>query len=90
MHLDVYLSLDKTLYPTRAGVAFRQYNKDKPAKYELLFRSINSAEVLYTYTSVIYAGKPIDKPGPYYIQTTDDIVKYLANSLTRDANIKRA
>ena len=83
-----YLSLDETLYPTRVGVAFRQCNKDKPAKYGLLFRSINSAKVLYTYTSIFFAGKPVDKPGPHYIQTMDDIVKYLVNSLTREANIK--
>ena len=37
MHHDVHLSLDETLYPTRVGVAFRQHNKDKPAKYGLLF-----------------------------------------------------
>ena len=59
MHPNVYLSLDETLYPVRVGVVFRQYNKDKPAKYGLLFRSINSAEVLCTYTSVIYAGKNV-------------------------------
>ena len=88
MHPHVYLSLDETLYPTRVGAAFHQYHKEKPAKYVLLFRSINSAEVPYTYTSVIYAGKPVDKPDPYYVQTTDDIVKYLVNSLTREANIK--
>ena len=29
------------------------------------------------------------EPGPYYVQTTDDIVKCLVNSLTREANIKR-
>ena len=88
MHPDLYLSLDETLYPTRFGVAFRQYNKDNLAKYGLLFRSINSAEVPYTYISVTYAGKPVDKPCPYYVQKADDIVKYLLNSLTREANIK--
>ena len=88
IHPDVYLSLDETLYPTRVGVAFHQYNKDKAAKYGLLFRSINSVELPYTYTSVICAGKPVDKPRPYYVQTTDDIVKYLVNSVTREANIK--
>ena len=85
----MYLLLDETLYRTRVGVAFHQYNKNKPVKYGLLFQSINSAEVPYTYTPIIYAGKPVDKPGPYYVQTTADIVKYLVNSLTREANIKR-
>ena len=88
MHPHVYLSLDETLYPTRVGAAFHQYHKEKPAKYVLLFRSINSAEVPYTYTSVIYAGNLVDRPGPYYVQITDNIVKYLVNSLTRKANIK--
>ena len=60
----MYLSLDEMLYTTRVGVAFHQYNKDKSAKYGLLFRSINSAEVPYTYTSIIYPGKAANKPGP--------------------------
>ena len=84
----MYRSLDETLYPTRVGVAFHQCNKDKPAKYELLFWSINSAEIPYTYNSVIYAGKPLDEPGSYYVQTTDDIVEYLVNSLAGETNIK--
>ena len=88
MHPDVYLSLDETIYRTRVGAAFRQYNKGKPATYGLLFRSINSAEVLYTYTSIIYVVKPVDKSSPYYAQIMDHIVKYLVNSLTREANIK--
>ena len=67
MHPDMYLSLDETLYPTRVVVAFCQYNKDKLAKYGLLFQSINSAEVPYTYTSVISADEPVDKPGPYIV-----------------------
>ena len=88
MHPDVYLSLDETLYSTGVGVTFCQYNKEKPAKYGLLFQSINSAKVPYTYTSLIYAGKPVDIPGLYYVQTTDDNIKYLVNNLTREANIK--
>ena len=31
-----YLSLDETLYATRNGVAFRQYNPSKPARYGIL------------------------------------------------------
>ena len=34
MHPDVYLSLDEMLYPTRVGVAFRRYNKDKPGSMD--------------------------------------------------------
>ena len=32
-----FLSLDETLHTTRVGVAFRQYNKNKPTKHGLLF-----------------------------------------------------
>ena len=53
--------IGETLYPTRVGVAFCRYNKYKPAEYGLLFRIINSGEIMYTYTSVIYAGKPINQ-----------------------------
>ena len=88
MHPDEYLLLDETLYLTRVGNVFHQYNKDKQTKYGLLFGSLNSAKVPYTYTSIIYAGKPVDKPGSYFVQTTYDIVKYLVNSLAKEANIK--
>ena len=39
-----YLSLDETLYPMRNQISFKQYNPDKPAKYGMLFKSINSGE----------------------------------------------
>ena len=38
-----YLMIDETLYPMRNQIAFKEYNPDKPAKYELLFKSINCA-----------------------------------------------
>ena len=40
---DDYLSLDETLYPMRNQVSFKQFNPSKPAKYGLLFKSINAA-----------------------------------------------
>ena len=72
---DDYLSLDETLSLTRVGVAFHQYTKKKPAKYGLLFRSINGAEMPYNYTSILYSGKPPGEPNEYYITTTDDLIK---------------
>ena len=56
---DEFLSLDETLYLTRVGVAFRQYNKSKPANYVSIFRNLNYAEMPFTYNSVMYLGKPI-------------------------------
>ena len=40
---DDFLAIDETLYPTRGGISFKVYNKDKPAKYGLNFRSLGSA-----------------------------------------------
>ena len=85
---DAYLAIDETFYPIRVGVAFRQYNKNKPANYGLLFRSINSAEMPYTYSSTLYAGKPPGEPNEHYLTSTDDIIKHLVSSLSGHANLE--
>ena len=41
--LEDYIYLDETLYPTRNQVNFKQYSPDKPAKYGILFKSLNCA-----------------------------------------------
>lgn len=74
---DKCLLLDETLYPTRVSVTFRQQNKTKHAKYGLLFPSVNSAEMPYTYTSTLYSGKPSAEGNEYYSTTLDDLAKYL-------------
>ena len=56
-----YLSLDETLYPMD-NVTLKQYNPDKPAKYGVLFKSLNDARHSYTYRSLVYAGKPNKQP----------------------------
>ena len=43
---DVYLAIDKRIYPCRGRVKLKQYNPDKPAKYELLYRRIYDSTVL--------------------------------------------
>ena len=40
---DDFLSLDETFYPMRVQISFKQFNLSKPAKYGLLFKSINAA-----------------------------------------------
>ena len=55
---DAYLAIDETLNPTRGKIAFKTYNKDKPAKYGINFRSLGSSERPYVYYSIPYAGKP--------------------------------
>ena len=38
-----YLCIDETLFPMRNQIAFKQYNKNKQAKYGLLIKSLNSS-----------------------------------------------
>lgn len=39
------------------GIVFKTYNKDKPAKCGLNFRSLGSSTRFFIYLSVSYAGK---------------------------------
>ena len=41
-----YIAIDETLYPTRGGISFKTYSKDKPSKYGLNFRSLGSSGIL--------------------------------------------
>ena len=60
MSPDDYIAIDETLYPTRGGISFKTYNKDKPAKYGLNFRSLGSSRHPYIYYTVPYTGKPVE------------------------------
>ena len=55
---DDCLAIDETLYPTRRGISFKTYNKDKLAKYGLNFRSLSSSRHPYVYYTIPYTGKP--------------------------------
>ena len=72
-----YLSLDEPLYPTRVQIRFKQYNPDKPAKYGLLFKSINGARYPYTHQSIVYSGKPAGEPNEFYNAVTINYIKQL-------------
>ena len=80
---DTYLSLDESLYPTHVGVSFRVYMKNKPHRYGMLYRSINSAVVPYTYTAIVAAGKPQEESHQYYISGTCQYVQTLVKNLER-------
>ena len=54
-----YIAIDKTLYPTRGGVSFKKYNKDKPAKYGLNFMRLGSSRHPYNYYIVPYTENPV-------------------------------
>ena len=80
--LEDYLSLDETLYPMRNQISFKQHNPDKPAKYGLLFKSINAARYPYTqHRSIVYSGKPEGEPSEYYISGTINYINVLVSNL---------
>ena len=64
----------------RNQVSIKQYDPNKPAKYGLLFKSLNDARFPYTYNSLVYAGKPEQVGGPYYIDTICDCIKTLVET----------
>ena len=47
MSPDDYIAIDEILYPTRGGISFKTYNKDKTAKYGPNFRSLGSSRRPY-------------------------------------------
>ena len=83
-----YLTVDEILYPMRHQIAFRQCNPNKPHKYGLLCKLLNDSSFPYTYKSVPYAGKPTSENGPYYIEGTENYVKYLVNETKRNVLLK--
>ena len=84
-----YISLDETLYPTRTQVSFKQYNPDKPAKYGVLFKSLNCARYPYTYQTHVYSGKPeVTEGNRYYVQGTINYIKYLVENLEKCHRLK--
>ena len=73
---DDLLSIDETLYPMRNKVVFKQFNPNKPAKYGLLFKSINASR--YT------VGEPTEeyKPGTF------EVTKHMVSKLQRYTTLR--
>ena len=71
----------------RHQIAFRQYNPNKPHRYGLLVKSLNDARVLFTYKAAPYSSKPKDGNVPYYIDHTENYVKYLVEGFEKDASL---
>ena len=82
-----YLTIDGTLYPMRNQISFKQYNPDKPAKYEMLYKSINSARYPFTHQSHVYCGKPEQEPDGNYVSGTINYVKYLVAKFSEHQNL---
>ena len=49
---------------------------------------MNNSSFPYTCKSVPYAGKPASENGPYYIEGTENYVKYLVNETKRNVSLK--
>ena len=74
MSSNDYIAIDETLYQTRGGISFKTYNKDKPAKYGLNFRSLGSSRRPYICYIVPYTGKRVEVT-ENHIKNTLTVVK---------------
>ena len=72
-------------------LSFKQFNPSKPAKYGMLFRSINSScRFPYTYTTAVYVGRPVGLPSnlcKYYVTGVEETVKSLVRNLEKTTNL---
>ena len=57
------------VYFMRTQIAFKQFNPNKPAKYGMLFKSVNAARYPFAFITSVY--------GPFYISGSDAIVMHL-------------
>ena len=74
MSPDDYIAIDETLYPTRGGILFKTYNKDKLAKYGLNFRNLGSSRYPFIYYTVSYTGNSVEVTESH-IKVTLNLVK---------------
>ena len=85
------MSLDETLYPMRTRIGFKQFNSNKPAKYGLLFKSINACRYPYTFRTAPYVGKPKNHSNQdqckFYVRGTEDTVKRLVTDLEQHTSL---
>ena len=82
------MSLDETLHSCRNQISFKQYNSSKPHKYGLPLKSINSVKYPFTFRSVVYSGKPLELPAPYYIPGITSILQALLTWLSNSVDLQ--
>ena len=85
---DDLISIDETLYPMRNKVVFKHFNPNKPAKYGLLFKSINASRYPYSFVSAPYCGKPVGEPTEEYKPGTFEVTKHMVSKLQRYTTLK--
>ena len=84
IQMDKFGTIDECLYACRNQVAFRQYNKSKPAKYGILIKCVNEVSFPYTHHSAVFAGKPQvieDGMNPYYTNTVLEVTLNMLRSV---------
>ena len=52
-------------------IAFRQYNPNKPHRFEILLKFLNKLHFPFTYKASPYTGKPEQGDALYYICATE-------------------
>ena len=80
---DDFHAIDETLYPTCGRVILKIYNKDKPAKYGLKFRSLGSSRKAYVYYKIPYGCKS-KEISDSYIGDTFTLVKRIVDGYERN------
>ena len=69
-------------------VAFKQFNPNKPAKYGLLFKSINASRYPYSFVSAPYYRKLVGEPVEKYKPGTFEVTKHIVSKLQRHTTLK--
>ena len=67
---------------------FKQYNSNKPNKYGILFRSVNTVKYPFTLQTSVYCDKPTGEPGPYYVHGVMPVVQSLVTNLSANVDLK--
>jgi hypothetical protein len=56
------------------GFSFKSFQKAKPGKFGILYRSLNDSRRAYTYRSHICAGRPVSNPTEHYVQGIEEVL----------------
>ena len=75
----------------KTHIGFKQFNPNKPAKYELLFKSINACRYPYTFQTAPYVGKfrnhSNQEQCKFYVRGPEDTVKRLVTNLEKHTSL---
>ena len=83
----MYLRMLRNTLPSATSNRFKQFTS-KPAKYDLLFKSINAVRCSYTFATTPYCGKLRNQPTAYYTPGTKNVAKYLFMQLQKHVNVQ--